>query len=141
MRIPFILIGLLILALSFGAVAIDFNVIIVEASKDGSGFDSSLNAYKKQLSDMGYKSGKIISSNGLDAAVGESKKFDVAGDITAEIKPTSVTDGFINFEFKMFQGESKIITVSYKIPNGKHTIIVGPASKKNKYIIIIKASQ
>jgi hypothetical protein len=141
MRLLAILIGFSILTLSLGAVAVSFDITVVEASKEGSGFDPGLNAYKKQLSEMGYRSGKEISSTGFNSDIGKNRTFKVAGNISAEITPTAVNNGFINFDFKMTQGGNEIVKLSYKIPNGKHTIIVGPSSKKNKYVIIIRASE
>jgi hypothetical protein len=141
MRLSAILIGFSILALSLGVVAVSFDIIVVEASKEGSGFSPSLNAYKNQLSTMGYKSGKEISSNGFNLDIGKTKSFGIAGNISAQITPTAINEGFIHFDFKMTQGDNEIVKLGYKISNGKHTIIAGPSAKKNKYIIIIRASE
>lgn len=141
MKLSAIFLSLSILMFTAHAVAISFDIIVVEASKDGSRFDSGLGPYKRQLVEMGYRTAQIISRQTLSAELNESKGFRVKGNISAEITPTSVKNGFINFDFKMVKGTSTIVRLSYKIPNGKHTIIVGPSEKKKKYIVIIRATE
>ena len=141
MKFSAIILGLSTLALATHAVAISFDITVVEASKSGSSLDSALGPYKRQLVEMGYRSGKIISRQSLSAALNEKKDFRVKGNISAEITPTSVENGFINFDFKMVKGTKTIVRLSYRIPDGIHTIIVGPSEKKKKYIVIIRATE
>lgn len=136
-----LLLGLLIGCLCFEAFAASFDIIVVQASREGAGFSSALAPYKEQLSNMGYNSGNVISNRGFNLVIGKAGKFNVAGDISAQITLTKIDDGFIHFEFKMFQGDNMIVKMGYRIPDGKHTIISGPSSKNNKYIIIIRASE
>lgn len=141
MKYLVLLSGLIIASLAFEALAASFDIIVVEASKEGSGFSSALAPYKDQLSNMGYNTGRIISNRGFNLGIGKSGNFNVAGDISAQITLTKIDDGFIHFEFKMLQGDNMIVKMGYRIPDGKHTIISGPSSKNNKYIIIIRASE
>ena len=127
MKLSAIILGLSILALATHAVAISFDITVVEASKSGSSLDSALGPYKRQLVEMGYRSGKIISRQSLSAALNEKKDFRVKGNI--------------NFDFKMVKGTKTIVRLSYRIPDGIHTIIVGPSEKKKKYIVIIRATE
>ena len=140
MKLSAIILTFSILIFTVQAAATSFDVTVVSASKEGSGFDPSLGPYKKQLMEMGYRSARVISRPGFSANLNQKRSFKVKGNITAEITPTSVSNGFINFDFKMLKGKKVIVKLSYRIPNGKHTIIVGPNEKRKKYILIIRAS-
>lgn len=141
MKLSTLIIVFAILALSLEAAAVSFNIIVVEGSKKGTSYSQSLAAYKKQLGDMGYSSCKQISAQGFSLEKGKSKPFKVAGNVSAEIKPTSVADGFIHFDLRMTQGGNEVLKINYRISDGGHTIIAGPFSGQTRYIIIIKASQ
>jgi len=140
MKLSAIILTFSIFIFTVQAAAVSFDVTVVSASKGGSGFDQSLGPYKKQLAEMGYRSARVISRPGFSVNLNQKRSFTVKGNVTAEIVPTSVSNGFINFDFKMIKGNKIIVRLSYRIPNGKHTIIVGPSERKRKYILIIRAS-
>jgi len=142
MKISVVILSFSIMIFAAHAAAITFDVSVVQASKEGSGFDADLSPYLSKLTEMGFSSGQVMSSRQLNAELNEKKSFVVKGNLSAEIIPTSIKDGFIKFDLKLVDGNETKVKLSYKIPNGKDTIIVCPSSsKKKRYVIIIKASQ
>jgi len=142
MKISVVILSFLFLIFTAHAATVTFDVSVVQASKQGSSFDAGLSSYKDKLMEMGFRSGQVISSQRLNSKLNEKKSFTVKGNLSAEITPTSVKDGFINFDLRLTDGSETKVKLSYKIPNGKDTIIVCPSSsKKTRYVIIIKAKQ
>ena len=140
-----VLIGItIIIAVPFSAAdagTIKFKVKVVKAAREGSGFDGGLAKYKKQLMNWGFRSGKIVLNDNFAVNLNQKHTIKVAGDIKAEITPTSVGDNFIKFDFRMLKGGKVAAKLSYRLPIRKYTIIIGPAAKSSNYILIIEASK
>ncbi len=120
---------------------INFEVIIVKASKSGNYFDPALNQFKKHFQDLDYKSYKLERRNFFKIGLNETRRIAVTRRITVEIKPRWIKNGRIAFNFKMLQGKRAVTDINYSLPKPGLTIVVGPGDKQqNRYLIIIKAS-
>ena len=119
---------------------INFEVIIVKASRSGNFFDPALRQFKKQLQDMPYKSFKLERRSFFKIGLKEIKGIVVAQRITAQLQPRWIKNQRIAFNFKILKGKRVITEVNYSLPKPGLTIIVGPGdTKQNRYLIIIKA--
>ncbi len=120
---------------------INFEVIIVKASKSGNYFDPALNQFKKQLQDMPYRSFKLERRSSFKIRLKETRGIVIAQRITAQLQPRWIKSDRIAFNFKILKGKRVITEVNYSLPKPGLTIIAGPGDKEqNRYLIIIKAS-
>ena len=132
--------GLAVLLVLFAldACAVDFKIVVVKPSREGSDFDAGLAPYKKQLLELGYRSATIESTENISPGLNKTVKLNMASKTRIELTPTSQDDSYVRFELKISHVGKDPVKLNYRVPRGKHTFVVG-SSEKHKYLIIIKS--
>ncbi|MBN1918702.1 MAG: hypothetical protein JW889_12410 [Verrucomicrobia bacterium] len=114
-----------------------FTVIIVKATNDGVSIDPALNPYKSLLEDRGYTSFTKIGTTSFPLKEKQTKKFNIAGNVSAEIEYENEVNNRVAFKCRVFEGAKKALEVGYGIPRGGKTMVIFRG--KVAYMLIIQA--
>ena len=116
-----------------------FKVTVAAASKKGQGFDPKLGRIKKQLSQLGqFTKFRYVSSTSFALSAGNRKSFSIAGGVKGSIGLKSVKNRRAAFNFKL-SSRSKNVDINYSLAIGGATIVVGPKTGSETYVIVIQA--
>lgn len=101
-----------------------FTVTIVKATNDGDSIDPALEQFAGLLKNRGYTNFTKIGTVAFALKEKETRKFGVAGNVSAEIEYLSEVNNRVAFKCRVFEGGRKALEVSYSIPRGGKTMVV-----------------
>jgi hypothetical protein len=101
-----------------------FTVTIVKATNDGQSIDPALERFSNLLKNRGYSSFTKIGTVAFTLKEKQTKKFGVAGNVSAEIEYESEVNKRIGFKCRVFEGGKKALDVGYSFPRGHKTMVI-----------------